>query len=247
MLDKPQTLPTTLPRARLTAPPEAVLAVLPRIGRLMVTAKNLGATHERIGPVETVRFADGWAIIGGADHESRIELSAIAEMIVDRTSIMQGKAYPRIDLNRADGSYACGIVGFDGIEPFDSAIAAFGPGNAVEPKPETAPTERIEPEATDPGLVALQSARDAATPVIIGFRQPGFRQAFRGVVETVKPAMGFINVMRADFHLHLKSGAVAEWREIAGERRAINANGEEIGLYLAPEQASGDERNSTTR
>lgn len=228
MLDKP----ATFPRARLAATPEAVLATLPQVGRLMVTAKNLGATHERIGPVETVRFADGWAIIGGADHESRIELSAIAEMIVDRTSIMQGKCYPRLDLNRADGSYICGIVGFDGIEPFDGAIAAFGPGEALDPKPETGPTERIEPDPTDPGLLVLEATREAATPVIIGFRQPGFWQAFRGVVETVKPAMGFINVMRPDFHLHLKSGAVAEWRTIETERRAVDAAGRELGLYL---------------
>jgi len=55
-------------------------------------------------------------------------------------------------------------------------------------------------------------------------------------VETVKPAMGFINIMRGDFHLHLKSGAVAEWRETAGERLALSAEGEEIGLYLAPAQ-----------
>lgn len=228
MLDKPR----TFPRARLTATPEAVLATLPQVGRLMVTAKNLGATHERIGAVETVGFADGWAILGGAEHESHIELAAVAEMIVDRTSVMKDKAYPRIDLNRADGSYICGIVGFDGLEPFDAALAAFGPGEALDEKPEAGPTERIEPAATDPGLVALEAAREAATPVILGFRQPGFWQAFRGVIETVKPAMGFINVMRADFHLHLKSGAVADWREVDGERRAVNAEGQELGLYL---------------
>ena len=237
MLDKPHTLPMTLPRARLTATPEAVLAVLPQIGRLMVTAKNLGATHERIGPVETVRFADGWAIIGGTDHDSRIELASIAELIVDRTSIMQGKAYPRLDLHRADGSYICGIVGFDGLECFDNALSSLSPGDAVDPKPESGPTERIEPEPTDPGLIALEAAREAATPVIIGFRQPGFHQSFRGVVETVKPAMGFINVMRADFHLHLKSGAVAKWREADGERRAVNAGGAELGLFLTTAQA----------
>ncbi len=233
MLDKP----TTFPRARLAATPEAVLAALPQIGRLMITAKNLGATHERIGPVETVGFADGWALIGGTDHESRIELAAVAEMVVDRTSVMQGKAYPRIDLHRADGSYICGIVGFDGLEPFDNAIAAFGPGEALEPKPEAGPTERIEPAASDAGLVTLDAVREAATPVVVGFRQPGFRQVFRGVVETVKPAMGFINIMRGDFHLHLKSGAVADWRETDGERRAVNAEGGELGLYIATAEA----------
>jgi hypothetical protein len=234
MLDRLQ----TLPRARLAATPEAVLATLPRIGRLMITAKNLGATHERIGPVETVSFADGWAVIGGADHESRIELEAVAEMVVDRTSVMKDKAYPRIDLHRADGSYICGIVGFDGLEPFDAAIATFGPGEALEPKPDADPTERIEPAETDPGLVVLEEVRAAAAPIVVGFRQPGFRQAFRGVVETVKPAMGFINIMRGDFHLHLKSGAVAEWRAVEGERRAVNAEGSELGLYLAGAEAS---------
>ena len=232
MLDKP----TTFPRARLTATPQALLATLPQVGRLMVTAKNLGATHERIGTVETVGFADGWAILGGIDHDSRIELAAVAKMVVDRTSVMKDKAYPRIDLHRADGSYICGLVGFDGLEPFDRAIAAFGPGEALDPKPEAGPSERIEPAATDPGLVTLDAVREAATPVVVGFRQPGFQQAFRGVVETVKPAMGFINIMRGDFHLHLKSGAVAEWRETAGERLALSAEGEEIGLYLAPAQ-----------
>jgi putative heme degradation protein len=82
----------------------------------------------------------------------------------------------------------------------------------------------------------LDAVREAGTPVVVGFRQPGFWQAFRGVVETVKPAMGFINIMRADFHLHLKSGAVAEWREVDGERRAVNADGQELDLYLTTVQ-----------
>lgn len=228
MLDKPN----TLPRARLSAKPEAVLAVLPQIGRLMVTANHLGATHERIGAVETVAFADGWAMIGGAEHESRIELGAIAEIIVDRTSVMKDKAYPRLDLIRTDGTPICGIVGFDGLEPFDAAVAPLGTGEAVDAKPEKPASERTDAAPTDPGLVALEAAREAATPVIIGFRRPNFWQAFRGVVETVKPAMGFINVMRPDFHLHLKSGAVAEWRTVEEEKRAVDANGQELGLYI---------------
>lgn len=228
MLDKP----TTLPRARLVAKPEAVLAVLPQIGRLMVTANHLGATHERIGSVETVTFDSGWAVIAGAEHESRIELSAIPEIIVDRTSVMKDKAYPRLDLLRADGTIICGVVGFDGLEPFDAAVAPLGTGEAVDAKPEKPASERIDPAATDPGLVALEAARAAATSMVIGFRRPSFWQAFRGTVEAVKPAMGFINVMRADFHLHLKSGAVAEWRSIGDERRAVDAAGQELGLYL---------------
>lgn len=46
--------------------------------------------------------------------------------------------------------------------------------------------------------------------------------------------MGFINVMRADFHLHLKAGAVAAWHRdlFTGEREAFNADGEPLGLTL---------------
>lgn len=223
----------TLPRARLSATPEQVLAVLPRIGRLMVTANFLGATHERIGTVETVTIANGWAVIAGAEHESRIELAAIAEIVVDRTSVMRDKAYPRLDLLRSDGTAICGIVGFDGLEPFDAAVTPLGHGEVVEPKPEKSAGDKLDPEATDPGLIVLEAAREGGLPVVIGFRRPGFWQAFRGVVEAVKPAMGFINVMRFDFHLHLKSGAVAEWRNVDGERRAVDRQGEELGLYLA--------------
>ncbi len=232
MLDKPH-LPQ---RARLTARPEEVLAVLPAIGRLMVTAKNLGATHERIGPVETVGFADGWAVIGGAEHESRIELSAIAEMIVDRTSIIQGKAYPRIDLNRTDGSYICGIVAFDGIEPFDAAISEFGPGEPLEvpQPPEPGPRGDVAPD--DVGRTLLEAALAAAQSVTVSFDKPGFHQAWHGTIEAVKPAMGFVNLMRPDFHLHLKAGAVAIWRPMATETgtryEALGPEGVALGLCL---------------
>lgn len=230
MLDKP----TTLPRARLDANARDVLAVLPAIGKLMVTARHLGATHERIGTVETVSFEDGWAVISGAEHESRIELASVAEIIVDRTSVMKDKAYPRIDLHRPDGSYICGIVGFDGIEPFDAAVAPLGVGTAADEKPDTPPGERVEATETDPGRLPLEDAQAAGTPVVIGFRRPGFQQFWRGTIEAVKPAMGFINVMRADFHLHLKAGAVAEWHRdsLTGEREAFNADGEPLGLSL---------------
>jgi putative heme degradation protein len=230
MLDKP----TTPPRARLDASAREVLATLPAIGKLMVTARHLGATHERIGMVETVSFENGWAVIGGAEHESRIELASVAEIVIDRTGVMKDKAYPRIDLNRADGSYICGIVGFDGIEPFDAAVAPLGVGTAIGAKPDIPLGERVEATETDPGRLPLEDAQAAATPVVIGFKRPGFQQFWRGTIETVKPAMGFINVMRSDFHLHLRAGAVAEWHRdaLTGEREAFNADGEPLGLTL---------------
>jgi hypothetical protein len=41
--------------------------------------------------------------------------------------------------------------------------------------------------------------------------------------------MGFINVMRPDFHLHLLGGAVAGWNDGA----ALDAESKPTGLWLA--------------
>ena len=230
MLDKPA-IP---PRARLAASPLEVLQVLPAIGRLMVTANHSGATHERIGTVEAVTFRDGWAILSGAEHESRIELAAIAEIVVDRSSVMRDKAYPRLDLLRADGSAIAGIVGFEGLEPFDVAVSGLALDAAVEPRPEKPASRGDEAAADDAGRVRLEAAQQAGDEVVIGFRRPGFRQVWRGRIEAVKPAMGFINVMRPDFHLHLKAGAVAEWRDGGdGTFEAFGPEGAPIGLSLA--------------
>ena len=228
MLDKP----LTHRRARLQAPPAAVLATLPAIGRLMVTAKHLGVTHERIGKVETVTIEDGWAVIAGAEHESRIELAAIAEIIVDRTSVMQDKAYPRLNLSRVDGSYICGIVGFDGLAPFDAAIAALGAGEALDEEAAPAPGERGEVADDDAARRPFDRAIADAAHVVVSFVRPGFTQAWRGVPEAVKPAMGFVNVMRADFHLHIKAGAITDWVEEAGAVHATSPEGERIGLNV---------------
>ena len=77
----------------------------------------------------------------------------------------------------------------------------------------------------------------AKAEVTIEFRRPGLTQSWNGVIEDVKPAMGFINVMRPDFHLHLRGGAVRRWRRAeAGdgmvEMTAENAQSEPIGLIV---------------
>ncbi len=229
MLDKPQ--PPL--RARITADAVEVLQALPTIGRLMVTANHLGATHERIGTVEAVALRDGWALLSGEEHDSAIELAAVAEIIVDRSSVMRDQTYPRLDLMRADGSSLCGIVGFGGLEPFDRAIAGFATEGAAEPRAERPQPRADEIAADDPGRVQLEAAQAGGAVVAVGFAQPGFRQAWRGRIEAIKPAMGFINVMRADFHLHLKGGAVAHWlmRDDA-TFEAVDAAGERLGLTL---------------
>lgn len=221
---------TPLPRERLAASPLEVLRRLPSIGKLMLTANHLGVTHERIGVIETIATDGTWAIISGTEHDSRIELDAIAEIIVDRTSAMQDKAYPHIEFLRADGSEVCHVVGFGGLAPFDEALAMLGPGSPADAKPAPMPREKSDVTAIDPALLRFEAVRAAGTPVVIAFRRPGFQQKWTGVVEAVKPAMGFVNVMRPDFHLHIRAGAIGAWQ--ANGRAAVSPGGEATGLSI---------------
>lgn len=236
----PNLLPAALPREAVAADTATVLRALPAIGRLMVTANHLGATHERIGTVETVRIEDGWAILGGAEHESRIALDEIASLVIDRTSVMRDKFYPRIELLRADGSEVAHVVGFEGLEPFETALVGLGSGIAVAEKPAKTQGERGEVPEGDLGQALFEAAQVAALPVAIRFGRPGFVQFWRGTVDAVKPAMGFVNVMRGDFHLHLKAGAVTEWQiGTTGpgiEYLALGPNGAAIGLSALVER-----------
>jgi len=219
-------------REILPVPPPSVIRKFPAMGNLMITAKRNGATHERIGPVETVTIEDGWLVCGGAAHHSRIDPTMITTVIVDRTSIMQEQVYPRVDFRSGD-EVLFSVVGFAGIEPFDAALAEFGPGEALPEEPKEPRAKRDEASLDDAGAVPLQAALEAGTKVTIGFWRKGFEQEWSGVVESVKPAMGFINVMRPDFHLHLLGGAVAGWNEGA----ALDGAGKPTGLWLETREA----------
>lgn len=227
---------TTNPREILPVAPAAVIRKLPAMGNLMITSKQNGATHERIGSVETVTTADDWLVCGGSAHDSRIDPRVITAIIVDRTSIMQDKCYPRIDFHRGD-EVLFSVVGFAGIEPFDAALAEFGPG---EPVPEAAREPRAgrdDASLEDAGAVPLVAALEAASRVSIDFRREGFEQSWTGVIESVKPAMGFINVMRPDFHLHLLGNTVAGWKDGAAFDKAGAATGLSLTFHQ-PEVSS---------
>lgn len=227
---------TASARERLTVDVADLLGRLPEMGRLMVTANRMGATHERIGHIESVRFDAGWANLAGAGHDSRVALDAIAGIVVDRTSVMRDKVYPRIELLRADGRTLCSIVGFEGPEPFDAALAAFGPGEPLDPAEAETPAERGEVAPNDAGLAPFESAARQGGAVVIALSLDGFEQVWKGHIEAVKPAMGFINVMRPDFHLHLKANAVARWSEEGPRLCAQDAAGHALGLSIAPQR-----------
>ncbi len=223
-------------RARLSASAQEVFATLPAMGRIMINTRWNGATHERMGAVENVTFENGWAICTGAEHASRIELARIASIIVDRTSIMGGEAYPRLDFHLDDDSVLCSVISFAGLAPFDAALAALDPGEelSIEDKPARGPASEEQPN--DPGLVAFERALAGGDTVTIGIERPGFIQSWEGVVEKVSPSRGFINVMRPDFHLHLRMGAVHGWRSAEQDGKlvlfATDADGTDTGLTV---------------
>ena len=224
------------PRERVAVPPASIIRALPAMGRLMITAKRNGATHERIGTIAAVTIEDGWLVCSGDDHDSRIDPSLITSIIVDRTSIMGDQAYPRIDFSDTDGEVLFSVVGFGGLAPFDAALSQFGPGEALPEKPSEPRGERPEVDLTDPGAKPFTSAKDASRTISISFSRNGFAQNWTGVVERVNPAMGFINVTRPDFHLHLKAGMVSGWQRSMQDGiiidAALDAEGMPTGLVV---------------
>lgn len=227
----------TAPRRRfLQDTPAAVIARLPRVGKLMVIGKRNGATHERIGTIENVVEDNGLLRCQGVHHDSTIDASGIVAMIVDTSSVMRDQVYPRIDFNGADGQPVFSIVGFGGLEPFEAALEGLAAEEEGSDFEKPARPERAELAADDAGGVPLHAALASGRPVSIGFAQPGFTQRWNGTVQKVSPGMGFINVMTEDFHLHLLGGTVGGWREEAegeGIRLiALDLDGKPTGLSL---------------
>ncbi len=233
-----------LQRERLLHPAADVLEAAGRLGRVMLTTSQGGATHERMGTVErVVRSGLGIRLVGAA-HDAEIDAAALGAVILDRSGRMKDKALPRLDFHGRDGAVLFSLVGLDGLEPFDAGIADLR-GMPAEAAVPAAAAERSEMAGADPGAIPFEVARCAGVPVCIELQREGLRQAWSGIIEAVKPAMGFINVMQADFHLHLRAGAVAAWRIRAGragaggvELLAENAGGAWIGLVVRGPEAA---------
>lgn len=219
-------------RYRLTADPGDILQRLPSMGRVMILSSLPAVTHERIGVVASVARESGVSIQSGSEHDSRIVLADIAEMIVDRSGGMGDKVYPRIDFLDADGAALFGVVGFEGLERFDGGLeglpAADAPAKADGPVFEKGP----DVSADDAATRAFQRVLDSGAEVTVRLRRPGFEQAWSGRVEAIKPSMGFVNVMRPDFHLHVKGGAVRSWSREGNALHACGATGEALGLSI---------------
>lgn len=224
-------------RVKLLADAADILSTLPLMGKLMINSKSGGATHERIGVVEHVEVREGWIHFSGTEHHSSIDLSAITSLIADRSSVMQEKVYPRIDLLAADETIIGSVIGFDGAAPFDKALESFT-FTVLEPANKDRGTgEALEISDDEPGLKPFVAAHRNKAEVRISLDLPAFKQEWSGEMPDVRPSRGFINVMKPDFHLHLKAGHVASWRELKNidehQFYALNAAGEETGLIIS--------------
>lgn len=227
----------TAEREVLNASPEAILAVLPQMGRVMLGTLAGGATHERIGEVAAVTIEASTARLSGPCHDSQIDLSLIATVIADRAGRMRERILPKLEMQDRNGKTLFSLHGLDGVEPFNKAIAAFGEGTPValpERKPSQSNTSDVP--ADDLAMRSFQATHKSGEVVTIEIRRAGLIQAWTGEVPEPKPAMGFVNVMTKDFHLHLMAGAVARWRPLGYapeiELHAETADGAANGLVL---------------
>jgi putative heme degradation protein len=223
-------------RQQLTAPPERVLTRLVAMGKVMIVAQDGGVTHERIGTVEKVIKADGRLVFAGSAHDCSVDVTQVASVVADRSGKMKDKVLPKLELLDANGELVFSVVGLDGIEKFDDAIARYD-GTAVEPRPKQAGSQATLDD-DDPAMAPLTAANASGAEIAIEMTKPGMLQRWSGLVPAMNPAMGFINLIAPDFHLHVRGGCVARWEsrdaEAAGHVRltALNADGNPIGLAL---------------
>lgn len=222
-------------RKLLSIDPADLFGRLVGTGRMMIFTTTGHVTHERIGIVETVTRADGWAAFGGSAHDSRIRLDSIVSVSLDRSRRIGEKAYPRIELNNAAGDEIACIVGFEGLEPFDKALGAVKIAAELEPRVTrfNSMPEAKEVASDDPGLRPFDEARQTAMPVVVEIALPDFVQRWTGQVPELKVSHGFINVMEPDFHLHLRGGSIADWRDMGtGRLEALGPDGADLGFSV---------------
>lgn len=230
------TAPVSL-REALPQSPAEILPLLPVMGRVMLSARFKGAIHERMGPVGTVTIADGKARLTGECHDSVIDLAVVKRIVVDRSGQMRDKALPKLECQDAAGETLFSLIGLEGLEPFDAALASLRAGAPLEPVLREAPSggaQDVAPE--DLGAATFAAILANALPIAIDFERPGLFQHWVGLLPEPKPSMGFVNVMQGDFHLHLQAGTVASWarHQMVAEvvLRALDAEGRETGLSL---------------
>lgn len=211
---------------------QEVTARLPGLGRAMVILRAGGATHERIGRIERVEADGAWILLGGAQHDSRLHAGAVAEIRFDRSSGMKDKILPRLNFLDAEGASIFAVVSLSGLGEFDASFSDL----AFEDLPAEAPAEIIPKGAAlsddDAAYPLLREAQENAWLVDLRLDLAEVAQNWRGTIAEIKPAMGFLNIMTPDFHLHLQGGSLGSWRQEGAIWHALGTDGQPFGLSL---------------
>lgn len=225
---------STIP-LRLDAEPVQLLERLPEMGRLMVIGRSGPTTHERIGPVESARREGDLLRLSGAAQDSEISLPALSHVVLDLSSTMKDKVFPRLDFRDSEGATVFAVVGMEGLDPFMVGLEGIpsSPEAPADPDDRPEPRELTEDDPVLPPFKALEGAGRRAR---IRFERPGFAQSWIGEIAALRPSSGFLNVMTGDFHLHLRGGGIAGWEiDAEGASQALDAEGRRLGLSLKAE------------
>lgn len=226
---------TTPGRALLALDPAAALARLTGMGRIMVIAVSGPATHERIGHVETVTRDGDVVHLGGTDHAARVRLAPLDRVVADRTVMMKDRPLPRLEFQDTAGVALFRAVALDGLAPFEAGIADVAWSAAAPGPARAAGVETTLPD-DDPAYAPFRAAIAADRALTITLETPALTQTWTGTLAELMPAMGYLNIIRKDFHLHLAGGAVSGWQAeatAAGERLiALDRDGRDFGLSV---------------
>lgn len=235
--DTPQdTTETAMGRWRLDgADPAAILQRLPEMDRVMLAIRLDNFMHERLGTVDSVTVEGGRIRITGPEQSADLPADAFASVVLDISTIMRDKLYPRLEFLDAAGDRLFSVTGLEGAAPMEAALADLPrtplPTEPPAPRDTTDPAE-IDP--ADPGLALLEKLQDSAQPVTITAELSGLTQNWQGTIEKIVPMGGYINVMTKGFHLHLAGGSVAGWETDADGHRALDTDGAPTGLRVTP-------------
>ncbi|WP_116082351.1 hypothetical protein [Tropicimonas sp. IMCC34011] len=228
---------TEIEKGRWELPDAEVAEMLHRLEgmeNIMIVLRSGGATHERIGAVGEVSRVGDMIAIGGPVHTARIDPGAASRIVFDTSLVIAGGSYPALEFQDEDGTELFKAIAMGGAPAF---VAAFGAEArvALEPKERMMPSMGGDADeiTSDPAFILLNRLREEGDPVEIRHRLAGREQSWQGTIETVRPGMGFSNVTTDDFHLHVKAGAVSEWRETPAGWLALAPDGSEIGLVVA--------------
>lgn len=224
----------TVPRAQLDHSPIQILAALRHAGGVMLGVRSGPALLERMGSIERVEESAGTIRVLGASHDLTLSADAVTAIVVDRTMKMRDRVLPRVHVLGSDGKPLVSATALDDAEAFEAALAPFGPGTALPEEP-APPREPATAEAEDPAARPLRAAAEAGLPVALAIERSGVLLRRIGVLPEPQIAMGFVNIILPDCHLHLRGGMIA-WRRREDTGGVLfsaeNAEGSAIGLTL---------------